>query len=64
MTSKNKNGRCSVGTFIKFVWATIGRKILNDDISTKEEDIEFQLTGMVNRYNKRWAEMVFKLLLD
>jgi len=38
MTSKNKNGRCSVGTFLKFVWVTMGRKILNDNISAKEED--------------------------
>jgi len=35
------NGRCSVGTFINFVWATMGRKIiLNGDISAKKEDIE------------------------
>ena len=40
MMSKNKIGCCSVGTFIKFVWATMGRKILNNDISAKEEDIE------------------------
>ena len=38
---KKKNGRGSVGTFIKFVWATTGRKILNNDISAKEEDIKF-----------------------
>ena len=36
----NKNGRCSVGTFINFVWATMGRKILSIHISAKEEDIE------------------------
>ena len=35
-----KNGRCSVGTFIKFVWATMGRKFLNGNISAKKEDIE------------------------
>ena len=40
LTSKNKNGRCSVGTFVKFVWATMKTKILNNDISAKEEDIE------------------------
>ena len=40
MMPKNKNGHCSVGTFVKFVWATIGRKILNNDISAKKEDIE------------------------
>ena len=30
----------SGGAFVKFVWATIGRKILNDCISAKEESIE------------------------
>jgi len=40
MTSKNKNGRCSVGTFVKLVWVTMGRKILSNHISAKEEDIE------------------------
>ena len=35
-----KNGRCSVGTFVKFVWATMGRKFLNGNISAKKEDIE------------------------
>jgi len=40
ITSKNKNGHYSVGTFVKFVWATMGRKILNNDISAKEEHIE------------------------
>ena len=34
------NGRCSVGTFVNFVWATMGRKFLSDHISAKEEDIE------------------------
>ena len=37
---RNKNGRCSVGTFIKFVWATMGRKFLNGNISAMKEDIE------------------------
>jgi len=46
MMLQNKNGRCSVGTFIIFVWATMGRKILNSDISAKKEDIELQLAGM------------------
>ena len=54
--------------FIKFVWATIGRKILNDDISAKEEDIELQLTGMVNRQDKKIRgngfQLVFKVFLD
>ena len=35
-----KNGHWSVGTFVKFLWAIMGRKILNNDISAKEEDIE------------------------
>ena len=26
--------------FVKFVWATMGRKILNDHISAKKEDIK------------------------
>ena len=37
---RHKNGCCSVGTFVKFVWATMGRKILNGNISAKKEDIE------------------------
>ena len=37
---RHKNGRCSVGTFVKFVWATMGRKILNGNISAKKENIE------------------------
>ena len=37
---RHKNGRCSVGTFVKFVWATMGRKFLNGDISAKKEDIK------------------------
>jgi len=42
MTSQNKNenGCCSVGTFLNFVWAIMGRKNLGDHISAKEEDIE------------------------
>jgi len=40
MTSQNKNDRFSVGTYINFVWMTMGRKILSDDISGKKEDIE------------------------
>ena len=43
MMSQNKNGHCSVGTFIYFVWVTMGRKILKGDISAKEEDIESQV---------------------
>ena len=37
---RHKNGRCSVGTFVKFVWATMGRKFLNGNISAKKENIE------------------------
>ena len=38
--SQNKNGRYSVGTFINFVWANMGRKFLNDHISATKGDIE------------------------
>ena len=44
MMSKNKNGYCCVGTFVKFVWVTMGdygKKILNNDVSAKEENIKF-----------------------
>lgn len=34
MTSQNKNGHCSVRTF---VWATMGRKFWNDHISAKKD---------------------------
>ena len=29
-----------VGTLVKFAWVTMGRKILNDNISAKKEDIK------------------------
>ena len=37
---RHKNGCCSVGTFVKFAWATMGRNFLNGNISAKKEDIE------------------------
>ena len=37
---RHKNGHCSVGTFVKFVWATMRRKFLNGNTSVKTEDIE------------------------
>ena len=45
----NKNGLSSVGTSVKFVWAIMGRKILNGHISAKEKDIELLLAGMATR---------------
>ena len=30
VTSRNKDGRDSWGTFIKFLWTTMGRKTLSD----------------------------------
>ena len=36
----DKNGRDSCGTSVKFVWATMGGKFLNDDISANIEDTE------------------------
>ena len=49
MTSQNKNDHCSVGTFINFAWANMGRKILNGYISAKKENIELKLGGMAMR---------------
>jgi len=40
MTSKKLNGCYGRGTCMKFVWATIGKKILIDHISAKKENIE------------------------
>ena len=41
LTSQNKNGGISVGTFVNFVWVTIGEIFLSDHISAKEEDKQF-----------------------
>ena len=49
LTSQNKNGGVSVGTFVNFVWVTIGDFFLSDHISAKEEDKELKLAGMVKR---------------
>jgi len=38
LTSQNKNGSVSVGTFVNFVWVTIGEKFFNAHILVKEED--------------------------
>ena len=38
--TKMKWALYSKGTCIKFVWAPMGRKILNDHMSAKKEDIE------------------------
>jgi len=38
LTSQNQNGGVSVGTFVNFVWVTIGENFLNAHISAKEED--------------------------
>ena len=40
LTSQNKNGGVSVGTFVNLVWVTIGENFLSHHISAKEEDIE------------------------
>ena len=40
LTSQNKNGGVNVGTFINFVWVTIGENFLSHHISAKKEDIE------------------------
>ena len=40
LTSQNENGGVSVGTFVNFVWMTIGENFLRDHISAKEEDKE------------------------
>jgi len=45
--SQHKNGGVSVGTFVNFVWVTIGEKILSDHISAKKAGKELKPTGMV-----------------
>ena len=47
LTSQNKNGGVNVGTFVNFVWVTIGEKFLSDHISAKKAGKEFKPTGMV-----------------
>jgi len=37
LTSQNKNGGISVGTFVNFVWVTIGENFFNAHISAKED---------------------------
>ena len=37
---RHKNGCYGVGKFVKFVWAAMGRKFLNGNISAKKEDIK------------------------
>ena len=40
VTSQNKDGCDNWGTFVRFVWTTMGRKFLNNHILTKKEDIK------------------------
>ena len=47
LTSPHKNGGVSVGTFVNFVWVTIGENFLNDHISAKKAGKELKPTGMV-----------------
>ena len=47
LMSQHKNGGVSVGTFVNFVWVTIGEKILSDHISAKKAGKELKPTGMV-----------------
>jgi len=37
------------GTFVNFVWVTIGEKLLSDHISVKNAGKELKPTGMVIR---------------
>jgi len=47
LTPQHKNGGVSVGTFVNFVWVTIGEKFLSDHISAKKAGKELKPTGMV-----------------
>jgi len=47
LMSQHKNGGVSVGTFVNFVWVTIGENFLSDHISTKKAGKELKPTGMV-----------------
>jgi len=49
LTSQHKNGGVSVGTFVNFVWVTIGEKYLSNHISVKKAGKELKPTGMVIR---------------
>ena len=49
LTSQHKNGGVSVGTFVNFIWVTIGENFLSDHISAKKAGKEFKPTGMVIR---------------
>jgi len=47
VTIQKKWRRNSVGTFVNFVWVTIGEKIFSDHISVKKAGKELKPTGMV-----------------
>ena len=49
LTSQHKNGGVIVGTFVNFVWVTIGENFLSDHISAKKAGKELKPTGMVIR---------------
>ena len=40
LMSQHRNGDVSVGTFVNFVWVTIGENFSSDHISAKEENKE------------------------
>jgi len=46
VTSQNKNGRDSWGTFATFVWTTMGRKFSSDHISAKKPLTNEDVKGM------------------
>jgi len=45
--SQNIIGGVSVGTFVNFVWVTIGQKILSNHTSAKKAGKDLKPTGMV-----------------
>ena len=47
-----------MGTFVNFVWVTIGKNFFNDHISAKEEDKELYLAGMVIRKCNEHVQVV------
>ena len=49
-----------MGTFVNFVWVTIGEKFFNNHISAKEEDKELKLTGMVIRKCNEHIQVVLR----
>ena len=49
-----------MGTFVNFVWVTIGENFFNDHILVKEEDKELYLAGMVIRKCNEHVQVVLK----